>query len=205
MFQGFRAVAAVMLVLAVSPASAAAQARLTGADLAGSIVDQTGAALPGVTVTATNVETNVSRSTTTDQRGRYTIAALPPGTYQIAASIPGFVTERRDQAVLQLGQAVAMDFQLRVAGTAEAITVLAESPVVATNHTEVSSVVNQQQIENLPINGRNFISFAVITPGVTTDRTPQQGASGRASTLPHGCITCRRFSGTSAQRRRRST
>src|SRR4029434_4050260 len=52
-----------------------------------------------------------------------------------------------------------------------------DTPVVAVNHTEVSSVVGQQQIENLPINGRNFISFSIITPGVTTDRTPQQGAS----------------------------
>jgi Carboxypeptidase regulatory-like domain/TonB-dependent Receptor Plug Domain len=177
MLLGVRALASVCLILLALPAAAGAQARLTGADLSGTVTDQTGAALPGVSVTATNADTNVARSVTTDQRGRFTIAALPPGTYKVTASISGFVNETRDQAVLQLGQAVVMDFQLKVAGTAEAITVLAESPVVAVSHTEVSSVVNQQQIENLPINGRNFISFAVITPGVTTDRTPQQGAS----------------------------
>jgi hypothetical protein len=176
MSQGVRALAAICLTLLL-PAMAGAQARLTGADLSGTVVDQTGAALPGAMVTGTNSETNVARSVTTDERGRYTIAALPPGTYQLVASLSGFVTETREQVNLQLGQGVTMDFQLRVAGTAEAVTVVAEPRVVEARHTEVSSVVNQQQIQNLPINGRNFISFAVITPGVTTDRTPQQGAS----------------------------
>lgn len=178
MCRGTRTIAGVALILLfILPVGARAQARLTGADLSGTVVDQTASALPGASVTVTNVDTNIARSVTTDDRGRYTVAALPPGTYQIIAAISGFVTETRNQVVLLLGQAVTMDFQLKVAGTAESITVVAESPVVAVSHTEVSSVVNQQQIENLPINGRNFISFAVITPGVTTDRTPQQGAS----------------------------
>ena len=173
-----RTVAVVVLACAFAlPWDAGAQARLTGADLSGTIVDQSGGAMPGVTVTVTNVATNLTRTTASDDRGRYTVAALPPGTYRLTADVTGFVTETRDQVVLLLGQSVTMDFQLKVAGAAESITVSAESPVVAVTHTEVSSVVNQQQIENLPINGRNFISFAVITPGVTTDRTPQQGAS----------------------------
>jgi Carboxypeptidase regulatory-like domain len=87
-----RVLATAWLVGLLLPAAAAAQARLTGADLSGTIADQTGAVLPGVIVTATNVDTNVARSATTDQRGRYTIAALPPGTYRIVAEMPGFVT-----------------------------------------------------------------------------------------------------------------
>jgi hypothetical protein len=170
-----RFVAFVWFLLA--PVAAAGQARLTGADLAGAVLDQTGAAVPGVTVTVTNADTNLIRTAITDDRGRYIVAALPPGTYSISAAVSGFVTETREQVVLSLGQAVAMDFQLKVAGTTEAVVVTGSTPVVAVTHTEVSSVVNRQQIENLPINGRNFISFAVITPGVTTDRTPQQGAS----------------------------
>jgi hypothetical protein len=164
-------------MLVMLPGSARAQARLTGADLSGTVLDQVGGVLPGTTITVTNLDTNLVRSTTTDERGRYIVAALPPGTYRIVADIPSFVSETRDQVVLQLGQAVTMDFQLKVAGTAEAVVVMAESPIVEVSQTAVASVVNQQQIENLPINGRNFISFAVITPGVTTDRTPQQGAS----------------------------
>jgi hypothetical protein len=157
--------------------NANAQARLTGADVSGTIVDQVGGVLPGSVVTVTNLETGLVRSTTTDERGRYTVPALPPGSYRIVAEVAGFVTETRDRVSLLLGQAVTMDFQLKVAGTAEAVVVMAESPIVEVSQTAVSSVVSQQQIENLPINGRNFISFAVITPGVTTDRTPQQGAS----------------------------
>jgi hypothetical protein len=178
MRQRFGALAAsAVIVLAGLPVQAWAQARVTGADLSGTIVDQTGSVLPGVSVTVTNVETNVTRTITTDERGRYTAPALPPGSYRLTATLQGFATETRDQVVLLLGQGVTMDFQLRLAGTAESVVVVAESPVVAVNRTEVSSVVSQQQIVNLPINGRNFISFAVITPGVTTDRTPQQGAS----------------------------
>jgi hypothetical protein len=178
MRQAFLAIAAgIGLVLSLSPGIAHAQARLTGADLSGTVVDQVGGVLPGTTITVTNLDTNLVRSVTTDERGRYTVAALPPGTYRIVATIPGFVTETRDQVSLLLGQAVTMEFQLKVAGTAEAVVVLADSPIVEVSQTAVSSVVGQQQIENLPINGRNFISFAVITPGVTTDRTPQQGAS----------------------------
>ncbi len=178
MCRGTRAIAVVALAMLFTlPEGAWAQARLTGADLSGTVVDQSGAVLPGTGLTVTNLDTNLVRTATTDDRGRYTVAALPPGTYQISAAIQGFVTETKDQVVLLLGQAVIMDFQLKVAGTAESITVVAESSVVSVSHTEVSSVVDRQQIENLPINGRNFISFAVITPGVTTDRTPQQGAS----------------------------
>ncbi|MGH9386764.1 MAG: TonB-dependent receptor, partial [Vicinamibacterales bacterium] len=168
---------AVFLGPLLVPIGVAAQARLTGADLGGTVVDQTGAIVPGVTVTVTNVDTNLVRTAVTDEDGRYTVAALPPGTYQISAAISGFVSETRNQVALLLGEAAVMDFQLKIAGTAEAVVVTGETRVVAVSHTEVSSVVNRQQIENLPINGRNFISFAVITPGVTTDRTPQQGAS----------------------------
>ncbi len=169
-------IAAIVLSL-LHPVLASSQARLTGADLLGTVTDQSGAAVPGATVTVTNSGTNLVRTAVTDERGRYTVAALPPGTYEISTTLSGFVTETRNQVVLLLGQSATMDFQLKVAGTAETIVVTGATPVVAVNHTEVSSVVNSQQIENLPINGRNFISFAVITPGVTTDRTPQQGAS----------------------------
>jgi hypothetical protein len=156
---------------------AAAQTRPTAADLVGTVRDQTGAVLPGVIVTATNTATNVPRSTTTQTDGRYAIQALPPGIYRVESTLPGFVTETRNELTLRLGELVELDFTLRVAGTAESVNVVADAPVVDVQKTAVASVVSQQQIESLPIDGRNFISFAIITPGVTTDRTPQQGAS----------------------------
>jgi outer membrane receptor protein involved in Fe transport len=154
-----------------------AQTRSTAADLTGIVRDQSNAVLPGAVVTVTNTATNVSRSTTSQQEGRFALPALPPGTYQIEVTIPGFVTERREGLLLSLGSLVEMDFTLKVAGTAEAISVTAESPLVDSQKTAIATVVSQQQIESLPIDGRNFISFAILTPGVSTDRTPQQGAS----------------------------
>jgi hypothetical protein len=165
------------MLLAALPAAAFSQARLTGADLEGTVVDQSGAILTGVTVTVTNVDTNVTRTATTDDRGRYTVAALAPGTYSVNATTAGFTSQTQTGIMLLLGQSVTVDFRLTVAGTAEQVTVTGESAVVEVTHTAVSSVLDRQQIDNLPINGRNFISFSVITPGVTTDRTPQQGAS----------------------------
>ena len=172
-----RATALMFLFAALFATPAGAQTRATAADLAGVIRDQSGAVLPGAAIVATNTETNVARETTSQADGRFTLPALPPGTYRVQVTMPGFVAETRESLTLNLGALVELDFSLKVAGTAEAITVSAEAPLVDSQKTAVATVVSQQQIESLPIDGRNFISFAVITPGVTTDRTPQQGAS----------------------------
>ena len=170
-----RALCIILFVLAM-PLGLFAQSRLTAADIQGTIQDQSGAVLPGVTVTATNTATNQSRTTVTDKEGRYYIGALQPSVYNISAELAGFVPQKRNGLRLQLGQLAELQFTLRP-GAAEAITVSATAPVVDTTQTSVSTVVGQEQIDSLPTNGRNFLSFSVITPGVTTDRTPQQGAS----------------------------
>ena len=166
----------IILCISAMPMGLFAQSRLTAADITGIVQDQTGAVLPGVTVTATNSATNQSRTSVTDKDGRYYIGALPPGVYTISAELSGFAPQRRKDLRLQLGQLAELQFNLRP-GAAEAITVSATAPVVDTTQTSVSTVVGQEQIDSLPTNGRNFLSFSVITPGVTTDRTPQQGAS----------------------------
>ncbi|PYQ01249.1 MAG: hypothetical protein DMF82_19750, partial [Acidobacteria bacterium] len=166
-----------LLLGVLLPAAATAQARLTGADVQGTVRDESGAVVPGVTITATNAETGLVRAAVTAGDGRYVIPALPPGTYRISAELQGFATATRQAVVLLLGQLATADFGLKVAGGHEEVTITGEGAVVDPSHTSVSTVVGQQQIESLPINGRNFISFSVITPGVTTDRTPQQGAS----------------------------
>ncbi len=174
-----RRIAALSLLLIpfVLPPGALAQARLTGADLQGTIKDESGAVVPGATVRATNLATNVSRTAVSDGKGTYYIGALPPGTYRITVNLSGFATQTREGLALRLGQEVEVDFTMKVAGGQEETTVTAEAPVVDPSQTAVQSVVGQQQIDNLPINGRSFIGFSVITPGVAPDRTPQQGAS----------------------------
>ena len=158
------------------PASAFAQARLTGADLDGVVTDQTGAVLPGCLVTVTSLDTDISRTVVTDATGHYNVPALPPGAYSVTASLSGFKVQRRDRVDLSLGQSVRIDFSLVVA-TASAVTVSGEVPLVSASRTEVSTVISQEQISSLPSNGRNFIGFAIVAPGVGTDRTPLQGAA----------------------------
>lgn len=159
-------------------ADTSAQTRATTADLAGLVVDQSAAVLPGATVTAHNADTNHTRSATTDERGHFLIPALPPGTYDVRAELTGFTLRRLEDVVLTLGSLVDVRLTLHVAGGQETVTVAADASVIDSQSTVVSSVISQQQIEHLPINGRNFIGFSLLTPGVSTDRTPQQGASG---------------------------
>ncbi len=144
-----------------------AQSRVTAADVSGTVLDAAGEPLAGVSVTVTNVETNVSRSVTTNTHGRYIAAALQPGTYRVSASLTGFGEQKREPVTLTLGQEANIDFSLGLAWRQESVTVTVEAPVVETTRTVVSSTVTRAQIENLPSNGRNYVDFALLTPGVT--------------------------------------
>jgi hypothetical protein len=171
-------VASILLMTTVAgTATVSAQTRATSADLSGVVYDSSEAVLPGVAVTVTNKDTGVTRTSFTDRDGRYAILALPPGTYRVRAELSGFAPQVLEDVALMLGSSVDVNFVLALAGVQEQVTVIVESPILDTHKTAVASVVSQQQIESLPINGRNFISFSLITPGVSTDRTPQQGAS----------------------------
>jgi hypothetical protein len=157
---------------------ASAQSRATTAELTGFVRDTTNAVLQGATITATSVDTNIARSVLSDAAGHYAIPALPPGVYIVKAELTGFGPQERQGITLQLGTTSSLDFTLGVAGQSERIQVTSAplSPIDP-QQTDVSTVISQRQIDGLPINGRNFISFSVITPGVSIDQTPQQGAS----------------------------
>lgn len=165
-------------LLALTTATAvSAQTRATTADLTGVVVDASKAVVPGVAVLATNAATGLERHAVTERDGRFSIPALPPGVYTVKASLAGFATQVAENVALALGQAGELHFTLQVGGATETVNVVGDAPLVDVQRTAVVSVISQQQIEMLPISGRNFISFSIITPGVSTDRTPQQGAS----------------------------
>src|SRR5688572_24079485 len=170
------------------PASALAQ-QTTGV-IAGRVIDDQGAAVPGASVTATSSETGLLREATSDDSGLYRLAALPIGSYTVAASLPSFARFERADVVVNVGQARDLDIILRIAALAETITVTAELPIIPVSSSAVGQVVDISRIERLPLNGRQFANLAATVPGVgfgfhsepvkSTQYSPQiSGGNGR--------------------------
>jgi hypothetical protein len=168
---------AALLAVAMSTVPSFAQARATTGDIVGVVRDPSGAVLPGATVTATHVDTNLTRVVISGPEGRFALAALPLGNYVIAAELAGFTAAIREGVVVTLGSRIDLNFTLPLGTLTTQVTVRADAQAVDVQQTAVATVVSQRQIDRLPINGRNFISFSVITPGVNVDRTPGQGAA----------------------------
>lgn len=169
-----------LLLLVVSlaaPAPLRAQHRATTADVSGVVTDESGGVMAGVIVTALETSTNVGRSTTTGNEGRFVLAALPPGTYTITAAHPGFTTVVREGVRLSLGTLTELELTLPIGGIAQHVSVAAKQSDLDPQRTALSTVVLSEQVESLPINIRNFLSFSLLTPGVSRDVIPQQGAS----------------------------
>lgn len=158
----------ICLLLITAPGRISAQSQATAGLVQGTVTDRTGGVLPGVTITAKNLSTGLTHTVVSDDKGLYR-APLPVGEYELTAELPGFATLKRSGIKLTVGQMLTLDLVLTVAGTEQEITVTGEVPVVETTRTNVSSTVNDLAVANLPVNGRNFIDFVLLTPGVTRD------------------------------------
>jgi hypothetical protein len=170
--------AAIFVLLVVGlTVSAFSQAQATSGTLQGFTRDESNAVIPGVTVSIRNADIGLTRELVTDSSGYYRALSLPSGNYEITAEQPGFAAVRQTNIVLSLGQALDVDLILRVAGSATEVTVEASSSLLELTKTEVSSVINERTIDELPINGRRFTDFVLLTPGVTQDPRGLSGAS----------------------------
>jgi carboxypeptidase family protein/TonB-dependent receptor-like protein len=138
----------------------------TGA-ISGTVTDANGGAMPGVTLTATNTATHATRVVTSNGVGQYEIPLLPPGVYHVVAELSGFQPVGATMTI-NVGTDATFDVKLKP-GVAETVTVTAAAPIIETTKSEISSVVNEKSIQNLPTNGRNFIDFVLTTPGVVRD------------------------------------
>lgn len=163
----FHVLLAVALLLGLT-GSAFAQSGATG-NIEGVVTDATGGVLPGVTVTIRNMDTNVTRETVTEANGRYRAAALQPGRYEVSATLSGFQVQPASNVEVQIGQTAPVDLKMHPAGIAETVTVSGEAPVIDTRRTDVSNVIGEQAIENLPVTGRRWDNFVLLSPGVTND------------------------------------
>ena len=135
--------------------------------MAGRVNDSTGAVVPGATITARHLERSVERTAISDADGRFVLAALPVGTYDVRAELSGFKPVVRQGMTLTVGQALAVDFTLEVGGVVEAVNVVAAASPVNTRTGELSYLVDERAIEQLPLNGRNYTDLAFLQPGVT--------------------------------------
>jgi hypothetical protein len=140
----------------------------TNASVLGTVADSSGAVIPNASVQVKNVATGQSRQTPTDAQGRYTIADLPVGSYEAQASAQGFQTEIRRGITLTVGAQTVVDFSLPVGQAQQTVTVDAQVSQVDTVSTAVSSYVEQKQINDLPLNGRNFTDLVALVPGVAS-------------------------------------
>jgi hypothetical protein len=156
---------AAALVLAAFPAPLRAQA--TNAVLQGVVTDEQQGVLPGVAVNVLNVDTGLARDVVTDDRGWFRAVALPPGTYQLKATLEGFVPYERAGLVLTIGQEATVDVKLGVAARTESVTVTAAAPLIDVSSSALGTTVTKAQLDNLPLAGRNFSSLANLSPGVT--------------------------------------
>jgi hypothetical protein len=137
--------------------------------ITGTVTDVMSAVVPGATVVVHNADTGVDRKLETNDAGIYVATFLQPGAYEITVSKPGFQNVTRKGLTLEVGRTLTIDFPLTVQASAETVNVTSESPVVDPEKTEVSQVVSETAVQNLPINGRRWDAFALMTPNVTTD------------------------------------
>ena len=154
--------------------AAHAQISAAEAQLNGSVRDQTGSLVVKAAVTLRNVDTNQTYKTTSNSVGFYILTNVPPGNYELTAESQGFAKYAQTGIVLRVAQVATIDVNLKVAGTMQEITVNTEAPVIEPTRTEVSQVIETQQIQSLPISGRLFTDFALLSPGVTTGRISLQ-------------------------------
>lgn len=167
----------VSLLLGCIFAPSQLQAQVETGTVVGTVVDTTGAALPGVTITITNLATGQMRPTVTNASGRFQVAALPPSQYKLKAELQGFRTLERPAITVNIGAMVSLDLALEVGGLETSLTVTDDAPIVERNKTDVSTVITSQQLESLPSKARQFLDFVLLQPAAVENvSTTQQGS-----------------------------
>ena len=159
--------------------AASAQTSSVSAALEGYVTDPTGGRIPGASVIARDIATHQSRELSTNAEGLFRFAELPAGTYEVTVTESGFAAYHHAGVALPLGSTIRLDVALQSASVNTQITVTAQPPAIDPAQTSVTSAVDTERIEELPVESRNYLNFVLLAPGVTS--SGQQ--SGRASSL----------------------
>src|SRR5215813_11194653 len=169
-FIGSFQIPALLVVLFLSAHTAFGQAQSNAADIQGTVKDSTGAVVANANVTARNPNTNVTRNATSNDDGLYRIVNIPPGDYEITVEASGFKKAVLPKITVTVGQAAEVDVSLELGELRETVTISnATTEIVETSKTAVATTIDQQRINNLPINERNYINFTLTTSTVGRD------------------------------------
>ena len=145
-----------------------AQSSLVTGAMEGAVTDPSGARIPGASVTLRDVSTQQTRAVSTDAEGVFRVQQLPPGTHEVSVSQPGFATYHHAGVTVSLGSTVHLDVALGTAGVTTQVTVTAQPPAIDPAQTSDSTAVDQERIEELPVESRNYLNFALLAPGVAS-------------------------------------
>ena len=148
------------------------------ASLSGTVTDQSGAAVSGAAVSVTSLETGAVRTTTTDGAGQYQVFPLPIGPYKVGVTKPGFAEQIRTGIRLVVGQDASVDVTLRVGAASQRITVNADAPLVSVTTGDISGLVGERQIRDLPLNGRSYDLLLPLNPGIVNFTSEKTGGIG---------------------------
>ena len=163
-----KALAILAMMLCVIPFAAMAQSTTEGA-IGGTVYDVQGAAVPNATIVVRNIGTNAEQTITTDSSGYFRVIRLQPAVYEVSVSAAGFAAYKATNVTVNIGSITELIPHLKPAGSNESVEVTGEAPQVNTSSAEFAPVVNERQIQNLPINGSRWSNFVMLTPGIVSD------------------------------------
>src|SRR5437016_5592265 len=166
-----------LALLAVCSFIPALDAQGVGAAIQGTVRDASGAIIPGAMITAINTETNLRRTGTSNESGLFSIPNLPPGKYRVQVSLSGFQTRVVENIELVVGQEFVLNTTLEVGGLAEQVTVASEIPLVDTSTAQVSGLVAEREVKDLPLNGRSFDNLISLNPVMVNSSAIKQTTS----------------------------
>ncbi|HWF14261.1 MAG TPA: carboxypeptidase regulatory-like domain-containing protein [Candidatus Acidoferrales bacterium] len=176
-FPGFLFFLAGGLLAAILPCAPATSAQVS-ASISGRVTDPTGATVTGAAISTKNIETGETRSAITDDAGRYYVPSLAVGEYEVHAKKQGFQEQVRSGIHLVVGQEASVDLALKLGEVTEQLKVMEDAPVVSVTAADISGVVGEQQVKDLPLNGRSYDELMTLNPGVVTFTSEKTGGVG---------------------------
>jgi len=176
MFRTFNIVLSTCLVLLLS-VMAHAQGGVATGDLHVTVKDPKGSVVTNATVTAQDVAKGLERTATSDGQGGYSARQLPPGTYAVTVEVPGFTKVQSSGVSITVGGLVELPVTMSVAGGKEVVEVTSQAELIETSRSSTTDTIGERRIDNLPINGRNYINFTLTDSQVVRDNAPNTGAA----------------------------